>query len=289
MKNEKGFSLEHGLYGPRVILKGEWSVSVEQYLLNQNIAELEINHAKGWRGKDIEFVARFPCLVSLTIIDRELQDTSPIHALHRLKSLRVLTYSDSEINFGEFPELRQCGLEWRDGASSIFNCANLEELFINRYDHQDTSAFAKLKNLESLTLLGGAIRSLKGLSHLSRLKSLRLGDLKHLSGLAGIKDLSQLEILEINTCRFVGEIEEIAQLTDLNELYLNNIGSIDSIRPLRCLNNLLKLTFYESTDVLDGDMTPLLSLPRLQMVSFKNRKHYSHTREAITRLLPKWP
>jgi hypothetical protein len=39
--------------------------------------------------------------------------------------------------------------------------------------------------------------------------------------------------------------------------------------------------FYESTNVLDGDLSPLKDLPKLKHVAFMERPHYSLTREEL--------
>src|SRR5262249_52476741 len=128
-------------------------------------------------------------------------------------------------------------------------------------------------------LLGGPISSLEGLGALAKLRSLRLGDLRKLKSLEGIQNLTELKSLEINTCRAIESIDQLSQLTNLEELYLNNLGKIRSLKPLIPLKRLMRFTFSESTEILDGDLSPLLSLPNLGLVSFQNRKHYSHKRE----------
>ncbi len=41
---------------------------------------------------------------------------------------------------------------------------------------------------------------------------------------------------------------------------------------------LSEVVFYESTNIRDGDLSPLMK-HRLSSVSFQNRRHYSHRRE----------
>lgn len=85
--------------------------------------------------------------------------------------------------------------------------------------------------------------------------------------------------LHISTCTKIRDISPVATLNSLRELFLNTCGEIESIRPLRSLQDLEKFIFYESTNVLDGDLTPLKGLPKLKEVAFQNRRHYSHTAE----------
>ncbi len=45
--------------------------------------------------------------------------------------------------------------------------------------------------------------------------------------------------------------------------------------------------FYESTNIIDGDLKPITKLNKLNKVSFQNRKHYTHNREAFINILKK--
>lgn len=275
----KGIQLENSEYGLTAVLTSCWSNEISSYLADKDVAELVLNDGKGWRGSDISFLSELPELRSLKIIDLKISSIEPIHLLHKLEELKVITYCKTEIRFSEFPYLKVCSLEWRPKATSLFDCESLKELFINRYSGKDTSSFAKLINLESLSILNAPIENLFGLRSLRKLRYLRLANLKRIQSLGGIEDLTNLEELEVHTCRSIASITEIQNLIKLRKLYLNNDGDIESLRPLDKLEHLEAVIFYESTNIVDGDLTPLLSLKNLAQVSFKNRKHYSHRRE----------
>src|SRR5262249_11900376 len=119
----------------------------------------------------------------------------------------------------------------------------------------------------------------EGLRPLARLRSLRLANLKRLQSLAGLEALTNLEELEIHTCRAFTSIEEVGALSRLRKLLLNNDGKIASLKPIDKLSDLQWVLFYESTNIVDGDLSPLLRLKKLSRLSFQNRRHYSHRRE----------
>jgi len=249
------------------------------YLVDKGVVEVELNEGKGWRGADILFLAELSQLESFKIIDFKISSVNPIHFLYRLRTLEVATYCRTEIRFSTFPRLEECALEWRPQAASLFDCLTLKRLFINRYDGKDVAPFTRLANLESLAILNAPVEDLHGLGILKSLRSLRLGNLKRLTSLAGIEELTNLEELEIHTCRAVRSIQEIGFLSRLKKLHLNNDGDIESLGPLKKLNGLESVLFYESTNILDGDLSPLLGQNKLSRVSFQNRRHYSHRRE----------
>lgn len=222
-------------------------------LVEADVVELELNDGKGWRGEDLSFLKLLPQSQSLKILDLKIRHVDEIHSL---------------------PALRK-------GASSLFECLSLRELFVNNYDGKDILPFTRLLNLESLALLNAPIETLNGLGALQNLRSLRLGRLVCLDSLDGIEGLANLEELEIQRCRRIGSITPLTNLTKLRKLHLNDCGEIESLRPLSNLKQLESVLFYESTNIVDGDLTPLTQRPNLSVVSFQNRRHYSHRRESF--------
>ncbi|HWD38850.1 MAG TPA: hypothetical protein VG944_08385 [Fimbriimonas sp.] len=277
----KGVEICPGAYGPSAVLTASWAPGVTEHLHNCRIAELEVNYAKGCYTTDLSFLRDLPDLQRLSITNYRITDLEPIHALHRLRSLDVSTYCSSEIRFGEFPELEAVGLEWRRKAKSLFECRTLKSAFINHYKGQDLTALANLENLERLALLTSPIKSLKGIEALQKLRSIRLGNLTRLESIAGIEDLSYLEELDVDTCRRVNSISNVAPLGNLKNLFFNNMGDIDSIKFLDNMPSLEWILFCESSNVLDGDLSPLTRLTNLSRLSFQDRKHYSHRRDQL--------
>jgi hypothetical protein len=273
-----GISIEDGRYGRKAVFQTRWTDDYFEYLTRHNVVEIELNQAKGWTGNDLAFLPRLPHLLAFEIFDFSIRDISPIHQLRGLRRLGISTYCSTEIKFAAFSDLESCSLEWRATAESVFDCITLKHLFINRYRGNNVDRFTELRKLESLAILNAPIENLHGLASLTSLRALRLANLTKLKSLRGIEGLN-LEELEIHTCRAIGSIDPIGFLPALQALHLNNDGPIASLKPLDRLSKLRVLSFYESTNVLDGDLSPLLRQRNLTRVSFQNRRHYSHARE----------
>jgi hypothetical protein len=275
----EGIEFENGKYGLHAVLKSAWSEQIAKEIRTHQCQELEINHAKGWCGDNLYFLSLCPWLKAFKIIDFKIRSVEPIHELHDLRALEVMTYCNTELQFSAFPQLEECALEWRIKAESLFNCGGLKHLFVNSYSGKNLASFSRLEKLESLAILNAPIISLDGISSLRNLRSLRLANLKKLQSLKGIEVLTNLEELEIHTCRQITSISEIAALLNLRKLHLNNDGQIVSLKPIDAINNLESVLFYESTNIVDGDLSPLMRQKNLSRVSFQNRRHYSHKRE----------
>lgn len=277
---ECGWESEDGQHGLRMVMKGQWSSAARDYALANSIKDLELNHAKGWRGEDLSFLADLSSnLESFTIIDFTIDDVEQVHDLRQLRFLDLNTYCKSEVRFSQFPSLEECALEWRPKASSLFEHKGLKKLFISKYTYRDLSSFSNMKRLESLSLASPRIESLAGVEVLERLTFLGVYAARKLTSLQGVEDLVNLVQLEVNDSQRIREIIPVAALTRLKELHICNDGEIETIQPVGGLQSLEKFLFYESTNVLDGDLAPLKKLAHLKSVAFMERPHYSHSRK----------
>lgn len=196
---------------------------------------------------------------------------------------QISTYCKTEIDCTKFPNLRECGLYWRPRAKSLFGCGNLKRLVIDHYSgkENDLSLFSRLANLESLSIMNSRIISLKGIEKLNKLRFLGLYNLRKLNSLEGIERLSSLSHLEVNGCRAIGTIAPVKHLKLLKRIHFCNDNVIDTLRHISELKGLEEVLFYDNTNIKDGDLTPLISLPKLHNISFQDRKHYSHTLKNI--------
>ena len=56
-------------------------------------------------------------------------------------------------------------------------------------------------------------------------------------------------------------------------------GSVQNLENIDAIEGLESVLFYESTNIVDGDLCPLMRQKHLSRVSFQNCRHYSHKRE----------
>ena len=266
-------------YGVKAVIKTIWKDSFLKLLLDKEVKELELSDGKGWHGKNVDFLESLPHLKSLVIIDLNIKSIDAIHHLNELTKLEIITYCKKSIDFNSFPKLTDCSFEWIKGSESLFEMSNIERLFINNYKGKSSIIFSKLVNLEELIILNSPIEDLKGISFLGNLKSLRLGNLRKITSLQGLEHLQQLEELEIQRCKGLSTVFEVFSLKSLKRLLLLDLGNIASIRGIETLSYLEEFLFYESTNIVDGDISPVLTLKNIAKISFQNRRHYTHKRE----------
>lgn len=275
---------EQGQFGTKAIVKVKWHDSLLEVLLKHDIRELELNIGKGWRGKNIEFLKELTQLRSLIIGDLTLDLIEPIHYLHELIELELETYSDIPVDFSAFPKLTDCWFEWIKGSDSLFDCKGLKSLGVNSYKKKSSEPFSNLEQLENFSLLNSSVEDLNGIFKLTKLTSLRIARLRKVTSLNGIEALEDLEALEIATCKSIRSFTEIFSLTKLKTLFLLNTGDIATLHGIENLTELEKFIFYESTNIVDGDLSPILGLKKLKSIGFQNRRHYNHRSEDLRNL-----
>lgn len=278
---QQGWTVEQGDHGPRMVLQGAWSPSAAGAVRDGGIKQIELNYAKGWTGDDYAFLRELPELEALEITDWNATDVSAVNDLTALRHLKVFTYCKTELRFDRFPRLEECSLEWRPRARSLFQHTGVKRLFVNHLPGRDLKDLSRMHSLERLSLASPKIEALAGVEGLTRLSFLGLYWARRLATLVGVGALAALTHLEVNDCRKIRDIGPIAELRELRQLHLCNDGEIESFAPLRGLRKLEVVLFYESTNVLDGDLGVLKTLPKLADVAFMDRPHYSHRRSEL--------
>lgn len=228
------------------------------------------------------FLREVPGLKHLILIDLQEQDVQAIEELTGLESLTLSAYATSPLDFGRLTALRKAFIEWRRQYRNISACANLEELYLNRYWEKDLAALRPLQNLSKLTVGDtAAVASLQGIEEMSHLRSLGLRGLPKLRELSPIRSVAAtLEELKMQQCRYLLSLDPLSSLSKLRRLILEDCGKVPSLRPISQLPALRVLYLYGDTNVLDGELDFLRTLP-LEDVAFKNRRHYPVRREEL--------
>lgn len=286
----KFFRLGKGYGGTKVILNGEWAgvagrkvlvgrswaEQITPFMKRRGITELDLCYLK---SDDCAFLSGLTFLTGLRFCTRP-NDISAINTLTNLKYL--------ELGYGPKPnihvdprkllDLELFHSDWHSCLEPIFDCTNLTSFAIEKFPgKQGSRAFAKLINLKQLCLSSSGLEEIENFKVMSELESLDLLNMAHLRSLHGIEGLTNLKKLRIESCKNIGDIEPVRGLRNLEFLSVSDCGEIASLEPVRNLKKLHTLQFYESTNVRDGKLAVLETLPKLRVIQFKNRKHYDRT------------
>lgn len=120
-------------------------------------------------------------------------------------------------------------------------------------------------------------KDLSGIERYSNLKRLELHyclKLENDKGISSLKD--SLGFLHINQSKKFISSSELLELKKLRVLSLNACAPIDNLRFLSNFPNLIDFRFVD-TNILDGDLTPIIEHPTIRTVGFLNKRHYNFT------------
>jgi internalin A len=262
---------------PSIVVQGEWSDDVENFVRQNQVQGLYLNTAKGWKGTEYGFLDRLDWLQLLDVLSGEKINLFPVSRLSNLRRLRITSGGGARINFAALNALKRCSLRWWTGARSVFECGALESLSIDRLPAKESEGLTRLQNLRDLTIYSQSITSLNSIAHLTNLQKLELNRFRDLKSLDGIENLQSLRSLTINECDRLSDLAPLSALTNLEHLVVSDWGTIDTLAPIVALKKLRALSFSGArTTIADGDLSPLDELPQLSMLMFGPRRHYSH-------------
>ena len=273
--------LTKGKYGNKVLIEDDDISEIITFCNKNDVTEIEVNSSKGSKVSSLKFLEKIKTsLVSIEINCTKIESIGSIQKLDKLKLISILSYSKAELDFSKFKELEECNLEWQNGYVSILKNKNIKDLYVNNLKLDfNVHTFGELKSLQRLTLLSSNLNDLKPIKSLYNLEYLRLGNCRNLLNIEDIVNLKSLKTLIIDTSKKIENINCIFSLKKIENLQLLNLGKINTIQGIDSLNNLKEFHFWESTNILDGDLLPLKKINSLMKVSFANRRHYNKKNE----------
>jgi len=213
---------------------------------------------------DLSPVARHSNELKHYFCNDELNDLVDLRGFTSLESISI-KWSKRVLLASEYPKLTRLG---------FVGFSNEE------YDNLVPFLVPKLVDL---SFWRSAIRLTKDVRLPQILQSLSFGRPRELQGLEKT-DLHLLSLKRLcieGGAKCVGDFSEyLKSLIALEKIELMNTHSLVSVRFIECMPNLKWLNFMD-TNVLDGDITPLLRHPSLEHAVFTSKKHFSHTEAQV--------
>jgi hypothetical protein len=278
LRSASGFLIEDTAEGRDLVVTGDWSAAARKALLDGAADGLVLNYARGYRERSLDFLQDGWTVRRLFILARTIKDLSPLYRLaNTLEAINVETSPAAILDLSKLPLLVSLGADWAQVRDSIGIAEDLRRLFLMSYREQDLRDLGEHRSLASLAMKEHPqLTSLKGIDQFPALAELGVfgaGGLRDISNLAGETIGSRLQKLQLQSCP-IERLDALTEVTALEFLNVGECGDIQSLHPLAALSKLRCLLLFGSTRVLDGDLTPLMHLPRLKELRMKSRREY---------------
>lgn len=265
--------------------RGDFLINPSTEILSQfkdlKIINIEINDALGVIPNNLGFLSDFSFIEGVSIITSRSIDISALHNLKNLRTLNLSKEFNQVIDFSHFRNLISCQISWNDKIINFGKLRLLEHLILTGYKKNDLSEFEELISLKTLSIIQSTIVTLKGIGNLKFLEQLELVLLKRINSLEGIEQLQRLKKLHFENCPNISDLGLLKDLHDLEVLLIHDGKNIQSLKPLKNLYKLKTIYLPGNTNIVDGDMSPLIG--RVD-ASFGTRKHYSHKADEIDKI-----
>jgi Leucine-rich repeat (LRR) protein len=285
--NSLPYELQESGAGVDLVVKGQWTSSCQDVVATGAVDGLVLNTAYGFTGPDLEFLKPWR-LSRLRVLARHISDLSPVYRLSEsLSDLDVLTAPSAFLDLSELPNVVSLGADWGQVSETLPKLATIKKVFLRHFDSADLQGLRGISELESIRLKDRpkliSLDGLEDLTHLTELGIFLATKLKDISALSSVA--APLQKLELVACKGIHDIRPLQSLTSLKYLNISECGDIESVHPLSSLQDLEEFHAYGSTKISDGDLSPLLQVPHLRVLSLQSRKFYTPSRQEISEAL----
>jgi hypothetical protein len=272
-------------------VQAEQTVSGKKVTITEPATELDIANAmrekprilwiRAFGGRAIPPLAGLEDVVDLAVLQQNVASDAAVAGLPQLRALTLETYAQDLIDFASFGSLDRLHLNRRPTGDTAVRSRSIRSLSMDGHPGVDLE-WTRPARLVALRVANArTLQSLDGLESQHALQKLWLIGNRQLRDLSALKSAS-LDLVELvlSGCGAVSDIEAIASQRSLKRLHILECGLIRSLKPLEGHPELVEVIFY-GTKIEDGDISHLLTMPRLRRVVFANRRHYSHDLAAI--------
>lgn len=262
----------------RMTIKGLWDDSLLKVIAAEKITALQFNLSLGWRGNDFTFLRSLvgAGIEQLQILNGTSAGLETIGELVELRYLSLQVHTGSTIEFSRLDRLEYVATNWWPGVNNIFDKEGLTSLSLFDLRLRKIDRLASLPTLKRIDIRNASIQDIDFLRTGSRVEVLWLRDCRGIGVFEPLFEMRSLLRLILEGCRKLHDLGFVRHLPELEHFDFSACGPIPTLKPVCAVKTLKALSFYGSTDILDGDLSCLMTLPKLAMLGFKPRKHYTH-------------
>lgn len=235
--------------------------------------------------KTIECLNDFENIEKIHIMLNHKVDVSPLER-HANTLIEYFCNDDFNpiVNCEKYLKLRSLGQIWNQKMTFASSHPQLHRLSLFKYcpkSNKDIDELPVAPNLKVLALLRSCIKTLDRIDKYGHLEKLVITFGKYLTAVGSLAHCHHLKIFELDGCKNINDLQEtLSKCSRLERLVLMKVSALENIQFVERMPNLKWLNLMD-TNVVDGDMSPLLRHPSLEYAVFTSKKHFSHTEAQV--------
>jgi len=145
--------------------------------------------------------------------------------------------------------------------------------------------FCEFSNLLSVDLSLTNITDFDDFTKCQKIKRIETAYCRNLTSFKGVSQLADtLEVLLISNAKKLKIDDEFLQLRNLKMLDLNSTYPIDDLSFLKKFPKLESIRFFD-TNIIDGDLTPIIEHPNIVFAGYYNKRHYNIKADEMEKVL----
>jgi hypothetical protein len=250
---------------------------IQAFCARNGISGVRITKTAGWPEGDITSLQKLES-DAIRSVEVYFDDVSNVSELKRFTSAQKIglqTKDAKGFRSSDFPHLEYLAYSWtKSGVLDAFS-SELVTLKIDKYPFESFDVLPEAQSLTEFLVGARKLTSLEGIDKFPNVRRLTVLDATRLTDFSKLANLGDLEALVIHGARALSSLAVVSSLTKLRELVLHSCADIDSVEPITNLVALERLELTGNTKISDGDLNPLMKLPKLKRLQLVPRRHYS--------------
>lgn len=233
--------------------------------------------------ENIEKISILEHIRALNLNSYTYKDLSHLSCLRKLEYLKIHGSADKEIPFSSLPLLWCIYLNYnKKNCKSIFQCKNLEYIFIDNYSGTTSNEFVSFGEARRIGLMKSKLSEFNALQNMPHLEHIGIGYNSKMESISWLKDNKSLTSVAFQNCKKIKDWEILGSLTNMERLTIDSCGELPSIAFLQHLTNLKEIRMIGSTSVRDCKVRDIMSIPHLKSFFIPVKKEYDITLQDIT-------
>lgn len=232
---------------------------------------------------DIKNISILKELRGLNLNSYSYEDLADLSRLRNLEYLKISGRINGDIPFSSLPLLWCIYLNYsKKNCKSIFECKNLEYIFIDNYTEISSKDFLTFEKAKRIGLIKNKILEFNAIKNMPQLEHIGIGYNSRMESISWINNNNSLISVAFQNCKRIKDWREIGTLEKIEKLVIENCGELPSLGFLQHLSNLKEIRIIGSTSIKDGKIKELMRLPQLKYLFVPIRKEYDVTLQDIT-------